>query len=402
MLRKGAIALTLVGCAVALTGCVGSPGYALTGVSCQGSNCTAVGSHIYYPCNPPTATCFLYTQTPYSDQWVGATMTSATPPGQFAPIPGRGGALTGVSCTTSACLAVGYTGNCDGAGGCPVGSPGNLATPISDLWAGGSWVEHTPPNKNHTAQLVAVSCPPKGILATCWAVGYYQSGGVDTALIYRWNAGWTVPQVTSPGSFATLSGVSCGAANACEAVGSYVNGSGITVPLAERWNGSSWTMQATPNPGGATSSSLAGVSCVPLGVCTAVGTYTASGGAAKTLAERWDGTAWKIQATPNPGDGGMPALTSVSCGSPGSCMAVGFSPVPLSAQAITSPLTESWTPASGWVIQSAPTVAQQDTELYSVSCTAANACMAVGNTLVGGGTSATLVERWDGVSWTKQ
>ncbi|MEA2314573.1 MAG: hypothetical protein QOI03_1265, partial [Solirubrobacteraceae bacterium] len=45
-----------------------------------------------------------------------------------------------------------------------------------------------------------------------------------------------------------LSGVSCTTASACTAVGYYVNSAGTRLTLAERWNGTSWATQTTPNP----------------------------------------------------------------------------------------------------------------------------------------------------------
>jgi len=41
--------------------------------------------------------------------------------------------------------------------------------------------------------------------------------------------------------------------------------------LAEHWNGSTWAIQATPNPAGAAVSMLSGISCVSSTTCTAVG-----------------------------------------------------------------------------------------------------------------------------------
>ena len=85
-------------------------------------------------------------------------------------------------------------------------------------------------------------------------------------------AGWSVvpspnPQVPQ----GSLSGVSCTSASACTAVGDYTNTTGTRVTLAERWNGTSWTIQSTPNPTGAKGSSLSGVSCTSASACTAVG-----------------------------------------------------------------------------------------------------------------------------------
>src|ERR1039458_10698773 len=55
-----------------------------------------------------------------------------------------------------------------------------------------------------------------------------------------------------------LSGVSCVSVGACIAVGDMKNGAGTKVTLAERWNGRRWSVQATPNPAGALSADLGG------------------------------------------------------------------------------------------------------------------------------------------------
>jgi hypothetical protein len=94
------------------------------------------------------------------------------------------------------------------------------------------------------------------------------------------------------------------------------------VALAERWDGTSWKVQIiTPDPKGATASGLNAVSCTSATVCIAIGDYTTSTGTSLTLAERWDGTSWKIQ-TPvfgviNSG------LNDVSCATATPCVAVG-------------------------------------------------------------------------------
>ena len=58
-----------------------------------------------------------------------------------------------------------------------------------------------------------------------------------------------------------------------------------------------------PPPGTALQSELYGASCTSASACTAVGDYVTSTGASKTLAERWNGTAWTLQSTPNPSGG---------------------------------------------------------------------------------------------------
>ncbi len=78
--------------------------------------------------------------------------------------------------------------------------------------------------------------------------------------------------------------------------------------------------QSTPNPTSYSGSALEGVSYTSANACTAVGH-----GINSTLAERWDGTAWTIQPTPPPpGAAGETVLSDVSCTTATTCTAVGF------------------------------------------------------------------------------
>ena len=80
-----------------------------------------------------------------------------------------------------------------------------------------------------------------------------------------------------------LNGVSCSAPNACIAVGS--TGDERLPIVAERWNGTSWGVQAMALPVGATSADVHAVSCVRPDACTAVGEYSRGSGTSLTLAE---------------------------------------------------------------------------------------------------------------------
>ena len=106
--------------------------------------------------------------------------------------------------------------------------------------------------------------------------------------------------------------MSCTSASACTAVGS--SGAG---PLAERWNGTRWTIQATPNPrqGGG---ELNGVACTSASACTAAGNSNTG-----NLAERWNGSSWSIQTTPNPAGAQFTFLNTVACASASACTAAG-------------------------------------------------------------------------------
>jgi hypothetical protein len=81
--------------------------------------------------------------------------------------------------------------------------------------------------------------------------------------------------------------VSCSTATACTAAGDDYTPGPFYSTLAERWNGTKWAIEATPNPTGATQSFLFAVSCPSATACTAAGDYQTSSGAQKTLAERY-------------------------------------------------------------------------------------------------------------------
>jgi hypothetical protein len=85
-----------------------------------------------------------------------------------------------------------------------------------------------------------------------------------------------------------LAGVSCSGTTVCIAVGANRIRAGRVAPLAERWNGTSWRIQSTPNPGNV--QYLEATSCSAPTACTAVGYMQ--------LAERWNGAAWSVQSIP--------------------------------------------------------------------------------------------------------
>jgi hypothetical protein len=80
--------------------------------------------------------------------------------------------------------------------------------------------------------------------------------------------------------------------------------------------GTSWSLQVMPSPAGAVASELRAVSCSSPGACTAVGADTDGVSTSRPLAERWDGTRWRVQAAPSPAGAILPEFAAVSCASP--------------------------------------------------------------------------------------
>jgi hypothetical protein len=140
-----------------------------------------------------------------------------------------------------------------------------------------------------------------------------------------------------------------------------------------------WTALPTPNAQGANVNILRAVDCTSADSCIAVG--VADG---RPLAERWDGTSWRILPTPDlPALG---ALNGVSCPWPSFCFAVGASG--------SEPLVEVWN-GTRWSVQSTPAV--PGGVLSAISCSGILACTAVGRV----GTAA-LAMRWEGGGWQVQ
>lgn len=201
---------------------------------------------------------------------------------------------------------------------------------------------------------------------------------------------WGVPAASAAGTWmvqptplpATASNgqllaVSCLAANSCTAVGQYAAAAGA-LPLAEHWDGSAWSVEATPVPAGAVSSTLDGVSCVSADNCMAVGNYeTGSGANSIPLSEHWDGSSWTIQAMARITGAHIMHVSSVSCPSAASCTAVGWY---RQASGPVEPLAEGWT-GSTWSLQvtASPSPVADATNLDAVSCTAPGTCVAVGS-----------------------
>jgi hypothetical protein len=308
------------------------------------------------------------------------------PPGTMASV------LGSVSCPSArACTAVG--GFFGGTGS------GQQTEALAERWDGRHWALQSTPNPSgiQASWLSSVWCPSA---TACAAVGYIIDSAGYVTLAERWDGrSWAIQRTPNPVGAQTslLSGVSCVSARVCTAVGDFTDSAGHTHALAERWNGRSWAIQATQDPG--YDDELGGVSCTSASACTAVGSYYNRGGEQVTLAERWNRSSWTVQSTPNPPArpplvGNAPTLNTVSCPSVTTCTAIG-SYYRGSGDVM---LAERWN-GDRWAIQRTPNPA---TVNYpgGVSCTSANMCTAVAM----GYTDHyfTYAERWDGTSWTLQ
>jgi lysophospholipase L1-like esterase len=270
--------------------------------------------------------------------------------------------------------------------------------------AKGTWTAEpleVPTNLLGSWGLSGVACP---IAGDCVGVGNEAVSGQEAPvepLIERWDgSSWTIEAAPLPVGHgnASLQAVSCSSATSCLAVG-YAG----TLPLAETWNGASWHL-VPPQNYGADGSRLASVSCTSPNSCDAVGTYQDEHGWEHPLVEHWEGAAWTVQQVADPDPPGPNAnnseLDGVSCPTAISCMAVGTTWS--QAEDGYRSLTEN-TNGSVWYEQAFPDLPEtfQD-PLESVSCTASTNCVAVGayskkDEIESAGI---LAGHWTGTAWT--
>lgn len=257
------------------------------------------------------------------------------------------------------------------------------------------WVIQTTPSDGLGAQLNAVRCT---VATNCIAVGYYEASGTFKAFAEQWNGStWSVKLPPSAGSESQLWGISCTSSTFCMAVGWYQNIHVVNVTLTEKWDGSHWTSIGPPNPSGATETQLNAISCVASNACTAVGFYRNSAGTIFTFAEGWNGSSWHIEGTPNPTGATLSQLLGISCKSASTCMAVGNYTTGSNHEV---PLSETLS-GSTWSIRGAATASgERAGSLTGVACVSSTNCFAVGDFVPSTSSQTTLAEHWDGGAWT--
>lgn len=183
------------------------------------------------------------------------------------------------------------------------------------------------------------------------------------------------------------------------AVGTLLTGSPVLEghALAERWNGKTWKTKPTPNPKGATDSNLYAVSCSTANACVAVGMYEdAAAPNGVPFAEIWNGRAWTIKPIPNPKGGTNSGLYGVSCSAARACVAVGNTII----KGHNNAFSELWK-GKTWTIKTTPRPKGTTYSLLGdVSCRSAKFCTAVGDYEVhNSSTSRVLTEAWHGKAW---
>jgi hypothetical protein len=254
-----------------------------------------------------------------------------------------------------------------------------IGSGIASAATGTSWTAKEPRNPGSVSNVlygVAMVSPGQA-----WAVGAYsdESGGTTSqSLIESWNGtSWKRLHSLNPGGASDnneLTAVAANSATDAWAVGSHNNGSYRT--LIGHWNGSSWKRVPSPNPN-SFGSSLNGVAVTSSTDAWAVGTYfdtrVDDDG---TLFEHWDGTSWTVVPSPNPVE--LPELYGVAADSATDVWAVGDSYDGALGQYQT--LIEHWDGTSWTVVPSpSPGTGGDGDQLYAVTAISSTSAWAAGD-----------------------
>jgi hypothetical protein len=300
--------------------------------------------------------------------------------------------LFDVACpTATACVAVGDTSD----------SHYDNPTGLVERWNGSKWsVQATAAiagNPHTEFDSVACSSP-----SACTLVGEETTGtGTPTrALVERWNGSkWSVQATPTPASGkGALYGVACVNATSCYAVGDSLAKNG-NPPLIEHWNGKTWTIQTVPHPAGVPYSFYT-IACRSNTDCTAGGEVDGANGAGTTLMMHWNGSKWSLEATPaTPGHSAF--INDVRCPSATQCLAAAdtYTPVGVNAISDVSGVAEEWNGHTWTMLPTAPLASGTTSDFFAVACPAVSKCVIVGD-VEGTGLFAPLAEHWNGSTFT--
>ena len=143
--------------------------------------------------------------------------------------------------------------------------------------------------------------------------------------------------------------------------------------LVEHWNGKAWKVQPSQNPGGSGKGDrLSSVTATSSANAWAVGSYVKnSTSPSRTLIEHWSGKAWKVQPSPNAGSSGdANGLSGVAATSSANAWAVGNY-----GGTADPPLVERWN-GKAWKVQ--PSANLDNSFIYGVAASSSHNAWAVG------------------------
>ncbi|HEX9988906.1 MAG TPA: S-layer homology domain-containing protein [Chloroflexia bacterium] len=264
-------------------------------------------------------------------------------------------------------------------------------------WDGTTWQLVPSSNPGLDNRLNGVAVTPSGEV---WAVGYYTTDEqVSQTLMLHWKgAAWEQVAGPSTSVSAYLNEVTALSNDDIWAVGFLysVNPAPHTLTFIQHWDGSQWSIVASPSPS-ADSNILHGVAAISANDVWAVGYYRSSSksGEGLPLTLHWDGVTWTQVLTPTPSPIYGSSLSSIAAVSSNDVWAVGR----LFEGEVSRTLSMHWD-GSQWSIVPTPNVSTMNNSIWGIAIVSANDIWAVG---VYDGEEVvetrTLTMHWDGSQW---
>jgi hypothetical protein len=211
-----------------------------------------------------------------------------------------------------------------------------------------------------------------------------------------WHVETTVNPKPKQVDNSTFAGVSASGADEAWAVGAYRDPAADVNPLAEHWNGTSWTRVTVPVPAGQTAT-LSGVDDLGPDNAWAVGSSSGSAGNI-TLIEHWNGTTWSVVPSPNPATGttnDSDSLNAIGGTGADDLWAAGLES---SAESNTLGLLfEQWN-GTTWTAAPSPTPGGKFQIANAITAISPDDVWAVGSDVTGN--DVTLAAHWNGKKWS--
>jgi hypothetical protein len=206
-------------------------------------------------------------------------------------------------------------------------------------------------------------------------------------------AAWTVVQSpnATPGNN-ELQAVASVSANDVWAVGTSENTLGNDQTLILHWDGTAWSIVASPTTG-MVEGNLLGVTAISTTDVWAVGSFLPTKGGGQALIEHWNGHKWSVVKNPSTGGTALQAVAAVSAND---VWAVGNAS---NASGVSQTLIEHWD-GKKWSIVASPSPSTQTNFLLGVTAVSTTDVWAVGSFRNASGAFQTLTLHWDGTTWS--
>jgi hypothetical protein len=231
-----------------------------------------------------------------------------------------------------------------------------------------------------------------------WAVGTQYAGSSPRTLIEHWEGShWSTVESANPGTRSNaLFAVTAVSVDDVWAVGSQQSDADSVRPLIEHWDGASWSAVTLPSGRRTKGAQLNAVSADgPANVWAVGARRSARGNRSVPFAEHWDGTSWSVSTPQHIASDSEDVLTGVLAIAPNDVRAIGFR----LRNGNASPLVEQWDGATWTIVESAPVGHQP--YLWAIASDGFGGAWAVGEVGKHSGRFSALIERQIGDTWTR-